>query len=212
MRRLAASHPLVTAAVSGAAAGLLAAVLLLYAAGRGPDAYAWVAHAFPKMALPAQQWHGMLFGWVWNGSRQAEFLVILPLNGAAWALALTALGRALRRSPARRIAAGSAVAGTALAELVWTGGIPEMAEDWGGPRGLILLAQMPGMMLLAFNGYDTYMYDGTMVDGMFRPGPTTLLLFSAANALLAAGAARVAAFTWRWMRMPLPPRRPVEQG
>jgi hypothetical protein len=212
MRRFASRHPLLTAAFCGAALGLMTAVLLLYVAGTGRDSYAWVAHAFPKTSLPARWWHGMVFGWVWNGRREAEFLVILPLNGAAWALALTALGRALRRGPrARQIAAGSAVAGTVLAVLGWRVGIPVLTNDWTGPRGLILLAQMPGMVLLAFNGYDTYLYDGTMVGEFFRPGPTTLLLFSAANALLMAGAARVAGFTWRWMRAPMPRRGPIEQ-
>ena len=40
----------------------------------------------------------------------------------------------------------------------------------------------------------------------------TILLFSLANTLVIAGAARVAGFAWRWIRMPLPPRERVAEG
>lgn len=208
MRRFASRHPLLTAALCGAVLGLVIAVLLLYVAGTGRDRYAWVAHAFAKMSLPARWWHGMVFGWVWKGSREAEFLALLPLNGAAWGAGVTALARWLRRSSRAR---WSAVAGTALAVLVWMVGMP-VSGEWDGPGGLILLAQLPGVMLLGINGYDTYLYDGTWIDEIYRPGPVTLLLFSLANALLIAGIVRVGAFTWRWLRAPVPRRTPVQQG
>lgn len=213
MRRFIASHPLLTAALVGAGAGLLAAVLLLWPGGAlEPAAIVRANRIFATASLPVLWWHGHLFGWVWNGSRASEFLIILPLNGAAWATGLTALVRGLRRSAhVRRIAVGSALAGAALAVLVRIAGIPNVGL-YDGVRGLITLAQCPGIMLLELNGYTTYMWDGGEIDGFYRPGPGTLLWFSFANALLVAAVARVARFTWRWIRMPIPRRGPVAEG
>lgn len=211
MRRFAASHPLAASALAGATAGLAAAVLLLIVAGTpGTAAYAWAT--FHAVSLPVRPQIYSLFDWVWPGSRASEFLVILPLNGAAWGLGIAILARRLHRSVrARRIAASSAMAGTALAVLVAMIGFPE-TEPWDGPDGLILLAQLPGIALLTVAGYDTYWWDGSIVDGRFHPGRVTILLFSLANTLVIAGAARVAGFTRRWIRMPLPPRGRVAEG
>jgi hypothetical protein len=213
MRRFAASHPLAASALAGATTGLAAAVLLLIVAGTpGTAAYAWAAHTSHAVSLPVGPQIYSLFDRVWPGSRASEFLVILPLNGAAWGLGIAILARRLHRSVrARRIAASSAMAGTALAVLVGMIGFPE-TEPWDGPGGLILLAQLPGAALLTMAGYDTYWWDGSTVDGRFHPGRVTILLFSLANTLVIAGAARVAGFTWRWIRMPLPPRGRVAES
>lgn len=213
MRRFAASHPLAASALAGATAGLAAAVLLLIVAGMpGTAGYAWAVHTFHDVSLPVRPQIYSLFGRVWPGSRASEFLVILALNGAAWGLGIAILARRLHRSVrARRIAASSEIAGAALAVLVRMVGFP-MEERWDGPGGLILLAQLPGIMLLSVAGYDTYSWDGGVVDGRYHPGRVTILLFSLANTLVIAGAARVAAFTWRWIRMPLPPRGRVAEG
>ncbi|HYR12385.1 MAG TPA: hypothetical protein VEQ60_31650 [Longimicrobium sp.] len=212
-RKRIASHPLVAAALAGAAAGLVLAALLLRsgdAAGMGT--FTRSDGIFAAAALPARWWMGMMFGWVWRGSRASELLVMLALNGVVWTVALTALVRGLRRSArARWIAVESALAGTALAVLLWIVRLPELGP-YDGARGLIVLAQLPGMALLTLNGYDTYLWDGTMTDGRYRPGPVTLLWLSIANALLVAATVRVARFTWRWMRTPLPRRRPVAEG
>lgn len=136
---------------------------------------------------------------------------MLTLNAAVWAVALTALGRRMLRSGlVRRAALGSALAGTAVAVLVRIAGFPGIGP-YDGARGLIVLAQAPGIMLLGLNGYDTMMYDGTFVGGLFRPGPVTLLLFSLANALLAAWLVVAARFTWRWVRAPMPRPSPVAE-
>jgi hypothetical protein len=128
-----------------------------------------------------------------------------------WTVALTTLGRRLLRSArTRRIALGSVVAGTALAVLIRIVGFP-VYGPYDGAQGLIVLAQAPGIMLLTLNGYDTMMYDGAFADDLYRPGPVTLLLFSLANALLAAGYVVVARFTWRWIRAPMPRLDPVAE-
>lgn len=213
MRRFAASHPLAASALAGATAGLAAAVLLLIVAGKpGTAAYAWAAHTFHAVSLPMGPQIYPLFGYTWPGSRASQFLVILALNGAAWGLGVAILARRLHRSVrARRILASSEMAGTALAVLVRMVGFPE-TEPWDGPGGLILLAQLPGAALLTLAGYGTYWWEGTFVDGRFHPGGVTILLFSLANTLVIAGAARVAGFTWRWIRTPLPPRGGVAEG
>ncbi|HEV3051454.1 MAG TPA: hypothetical protein VGX50_14215, partial [Longimicrobium sp.] len=140
MRRFAASHPLAAWALAGATAGLAAAVLLLTVPGKpGTAAYAWAAHTFYAVSLPMGPQIYSLFGYMWPGSRASEFLVILSLNGAAWGLGIAILARRLHRSVrARRIVAGSEIAGTALAMLVRMVGFPE-TEPWDGPGGLILL-------------------------------------------------------------------------
>jgi hypothetical protein len=212
MRRFAQSHPLVTATLAGAAAGLAVAMLLLQVVDSPGGTLTRSNRIFTAAALPVRWWIGMVFGWVWHGSRTSEFLIILPLNGAAWATGLTALVHRVRRSArTRRIAVGSVLAGTALAVLLWTARVP-LQGPYDGVRGLIFLAQIPGMMLLDLNGYGPYMYDGTAIEGLYRPGPVTLLLFSIANALLAVGFVSVARFTWLWIRMPMPRRGPVAEG
>ena len=213
MRPFAALHPLAASALAGATAGLAAAVLLLIVAGEpGTAAYAWATHTFHAVSLPVGPQIYSLFGWTWPGSRASKFLVILSLNGAAWGLGITILARRLHRSVrARRIVAWSEIAGTALAMLVRMVGFPETAP-WDGPGGLILLAQLPGAALLTMAGYDTYSWEGTFVDGRLHPRGVTILLFSLANTLVIAGTARVAGFTWRWARMPLPPRGRVAEG
>lgn len=211
-RRITASHPLVLAALAGAALGLLAAVLLLRfgdAPGAGTTRSSLI---FIVASLPTRSWMNMVFGWTWWANRAAEFMTMLTLNGVAWAVALTALGRGMRRSaPAPWIALGSALAGTAVAVLIWIVGFP-VYGPYDGARGLIVLAQAPGIMLLSLNGYDTMMYDGTFAEDLYRPGPVTLLLFALANALLAAGYVVVARFTWRWIRAPMPRPGPVAEG
>lgn len=205
-RRITASHPLVLAAVAGAALGLVAAVLVL-TFGDPPGSRRAYA-IFYTISLPVSAWLNFA---TWSFGKTALFLTVLPVNGAAWGLALAALTRRLRGSVrARRIAAGSALAGTAVAVLIWIVGFP-VYGPYEGVRGLIVLAQAPGIMLLNVNGYDTMMYDGTFAEDLYRPGPVTLLLFSLANALLAAGYVVVARFTWRWIRAPMPRPGPVAE-
>lgn len=200
-------NPLVTAAAAGAAPGLLAAVILL--ALEDPPGWPRSYAIFHAIALPVSFWLSHV---TWTLSRTALFLTALPLSGAVWAVALISLRRGLRRNATfRRVAVGSALAGTALAMLVWMGGISN-AGPYNGVQGLMFLAQIPGMTLLALMGYDTNLYDGTMIGGLYRPGPVTLPLFALANTLLAAGLAAVARFTWRWIRMPMPRRSPVADG
>ena len=99
-------------------------------------------------------------------------------------MALTALARRLRRSArARRLVLGSVLLGTALAVLVWMVRLP-IYDYPGGLHGAIVHAQDPGRMLLAINGYDSYLYDGSVAGELFRPGPLTLLAFAGANAVL----------------------------
>lgn len=185
-------HALAAAALAGAAAGLLTAVLLLRMDVR------MAGHTFAVVALPARWWHGYLFGWVWPGSDASELLAILPANGALWAVALTALVRRLRRSArARRIALGSALAGTAPALGVWRVGLP-IFERPGGLEGVVFDLQLPGMMLLAINGYDGHLYDGSVVGRQFHPGPLTLLLLAGANTLLIALLVLASGF---WLRL-----------
>jgi hypothetical protein len=210
-RRITASHPLILAALTGAALGLLAAVLLLRfgdAPGAGTERSNGI---FIVASLPTGSWMSMVFGWTWWENRAAEFMTMLTLNGVVWAVALTALGlRLLRSARARRVALAGAVAGTALAVLIGVVGFP-VYGPYDGVRGLTVLAQAPGIMLLSLNGYDTMMYDGTLAEEIYRPGPVTLLLFSLANALLAAGYVVVARFTCRWIRAPMPRPRPVAE-
>lgn len=209
-RRITASHPILLAALAGTALGLLGAVLLLAFSdppGSGLLGRTWTV--FYTVTLPVSHWLRPL---TWPLSLPAQILILMPVNGAAWGIALAALTRRLRGSVrARCIAAGSALAGTVLAVLVGIAGFPELGP-YDGVRGLIVVAQAPGIMLLALNGYDTMMYDGTVVGGIYRPGPVTLLLFSLANALLAAWYAVVARFTWRWIRAPMPRPSPVAEG
>lgn len=170
-------HPLLLAALAGAALGLLEAVLLLCFGGRNTGAL------FAVAALPARHWLGMVLGWGWPGSRTAEILTVLPVNGALWAVALTALVRLLRRSPrARRIMLASAVPGVALAIAVGFVGLP--IWDGVGMTKLIFEYQVPGMMLLAFGGYDPYLYGGSTVGEQIHPGAFALILFASANTLL----------------------------
>jgi hypothetical protein len=208
-RRITASHPLILAALAGAALGLVAAVLLLRF-GDAPGAGTTRSNRiFVVASLPMRSWMSMVFGWTWWENRAAEFATTLALNGVVWTVALTTLGRRLLRSArTRRIALGSVVAGTALAVLIRIVGFP-VYGPYDGAQGLIVLAQAPGIMLLSLNGYDTMMYDGTFAEEVYRPGPVTLLLFSLANALLAAGYVVVARFTWRWIRAPMPRLDPV---
>jgi hypothetical protein len=210
-RRIAASHPLVLAALAGAALGLLTAVLLIRfgdAPGAGTERSNGI---FIVASLPTRSWMNLVFGWGWWENRAAELMTMLTLNGAVWVVALTVLGRGMRRSaPFRWIALGGALAGTAVAILIRIVGFP-VYGPYDGARGLIVLAQAPGIMLLSMNGYDTIRYDGTFAEDLYRPGPVTLLLFSLANALLAAGYLVVARFTWRWIRAPMPRRSPVAE-
>ena len=203
-RRITAPHPLVLAAVAGAALGLIAAVLVL-TFGDPPGSRRAYA-IFYTISLPVSAWLGSL---TWSFGKTAVFLTVLPLNGAVWGMALTVFVRGMLRSTrARRVTLASVLAGTVLAVLVWIAGFP-VYGPYDGARGLIVLAQIPGIMLLGLNGYDTMMYDGTFVEDLYRPGPVTLLLFSLANALLAAGFVVAARFTWRWIRAPLPRPSPV---
>ncbi|HEX2210137.1 MAG TPA: hypothetical protein VHG93_20850 [Longimicrobium sp.] len=90
MRRFIRSHPLLTAALGGAAIGLIAAVLLLrFGDAPGAGTFTRSSRIFAAASLPAGWWYHLVFGWAWKGSRASEFLAILPLNGAAWAVTLT---------------------------------------------------------------------------------------------------------------------------
>lgn len=211
-RRVTASKPLILAALAGAALGLLAAVLLLRF-GDAPGAGTTRSnHIFVLASLPTRWWMSTVFGWTWWENRAAELTTMLTLNGVVWAVALTTLGRGMLRSASIRwVALGSALAGTAVAVLIRIAGFP-VYGPYDGARGLIVLAQAPGIMLLSLNGYDTMMYDGSFARDLYRPGPITLLLFSLANALLAAGYVVVARFTWRWIRAPMPRGRPCRGG
>jgi hypothetical protein len=211
-RRIALSHPLVVAAVAGAALGVLGAVLLLRFGDPPGAGFARSNQIFLMASLPTRRWMSMVFGWTWWENRAAEFLTMLTLNGAVWAVALTALGRGLLRSARlRRAAVGSLLTGTALAMLVWTVRVP-LQGPYDGVQGLIFLAQIPGMMLLTLVGYDPYLYDGTEVGGLYQPGAVTLTLFALANTMLAAWFVAAARFTWQWIRMPMPRRGPVAEG
>lgn len=172
-------RPLLVAALAGAALGLLEAVLLLR------FGHQYTGAIFAVAALPIRHWQAMVFGWVGDGSLATESLTLLPLNGALWAVALTALARLLRRSArARRITLASAIPGAALAIAVGVVGLP--IWESAGLRKLIFEYQVPGMVLLAMGGYEPYDYGGTSVDEQLHPDAFTLVLLAAANTLLVA--------------------------
>jgi hypothetical protein len=207
MRRpLTPPHPLATAALAGASAGLIAAVLLLVFGGQPGSRGSY--DVFYTISLPVSYW---LRHVTTTFSAAALLLIELPLSGAVWAIALTVLaGRSRHDARAWRVAVGSALAGTVLAVLIGIVGFSDRGPYDGVP-GLIFLAQIPGMMLLGLIGYDPYMYEGRVVDEFIRLGPVTLLHFSLANTLLAAWFVAVARFTWRWIRAPMPRRGPVAE-
>jgi hypothetical protein len=193
-RTLAASHPLATAALAGAFAGLLAAVLLLLADFAAPtdgreDGLLYSVGYWA--GIPANEWlRAVTRGdWGWEGHERAQFVALsLMLSGAFWGAAAFGVAGGLKRSRRfRRLLAVCAAITLPLAAAQWAVGIP---GPMGGESRLqdgLLITHAPGIFLLQQVGLCCGYFNSTVLrdwGGSYRPSALPVFLLAASNLVM----------------------------